>query len=260
MPSVRDRAISILELLVRNVYGLPAHEIADQSGIPRTAAHRLLVDLTEMGYVKQEPGSTQYVLTFRLASLGLSYLAASGITDTAQPLLDDLADATGELVRLAVVEGEQLIWIAKAQGARTGLRYDPDTGSDVYLPATANGLALLAAVDEERALQLIARQGLEKAASMGPGAPASMRELMERIEETRQRGYAVVFEAYEAGTSALAAAIRRAGDGEAIGTVSIAGPSIRLTVERMSMLAPMVQECARQLAAISMRGTGSGRR
>ncbi|MFT3717738.1 IclR family transcriptional regulator [Pseudorhodoferax sp.] len=251
MASVRDRAISILELLVRNVRGLPMHEVADQLGIPRTAAHRLLADLKEMGYVKQEPGSTQYLLTVKLASLGLSYLAASGIVDAAQPLLDDLADVTGELARLAVMEGDQLIWVAKAQGARSGLRYDPDSGADVYLPATANGLALLAAVSEERALQLIAKHGIEKAASMGPGAPSSMRELMDRIEETRARGYAVVFEAYEAGTSAVAAVIRRPGDGEPVGTVSIAGPSIRVTAERLPVLAPAVKECAHRLAAVS---------
>jgi DNA-binding IclR family transcriptional regulator len=259
MASARDRAISIVELLVRNVRGLPMHEIADQLGIPRTAAHRLLGDLREMGYVKQEAGSTQYLLTVKLASLGLSYLAASGITDAAQPMLDDLADATGELARLAVVEGDQLIWVAKAQGARTGLRYDPDTGSDVYLPATANGLALLAAVSEERALQLIASQGMDKAASMGPGAPSSMRELMDRIAQTRARGYAVVYEAYEAGTSAIAAAICREGDREPVGTVSIAGPSIRVTAERLAVLAPAVQECAQRLAAISARSAAFAR-
>ena len=251
MASVRDRAISILELLVRHVRGLPMHEIADQLGIPRTAAHRLLADLREMGYLKQEVGSTQYLLTVKLASLGLSYLAASGITDAAQPLLDELAETTGELARLAVVEGDQLIWVAKAQGARTGLRYDPDTGSDVYLPATANGLAWLSAVSEDRALQLIAKHGMDKAAEMGPGAPSSVRELMNRVEETRERGYAVVYDAYEAGTSAIAAAICRQSDREPVGTVSIAGPSIRVTEERLPVLAPAVQECAQNLAAIS---------
>jgi IclR family acetate operon transcriptional repressor len=249
--SSRDRALSIIELLVRHVRGLSMSEIADTLGIPRTAAHRLLVDLKAMGYVKQDPSTSHYLLTIRLASQGLSYLAASGITDVAQPLLEELAAATGELARLAIAEGDQLTWVAKAQGARTGLRYDPDAGADVYLPATANGLAFLAALKDEHALRLIAAQGMDKISAMGPGAPRTLRELTDRIYETRARGYAVVFDAYEAGTSAIAAVIRRKADEDPIGTVSIAGPSIRICRERIETLVPYVLDCAERLAAVS---------
>jgi DNA-binding IclR family transcriptional regulator len=166
-------------------------------------------------------------------------------------LLDDLAEASGELVRLAVVEGDDLIWVAKAQGARRGLRYDPDAGLEIYLPATANGLAYLAAVDEERALALVSRQGMDRAREMGPSAPQTLRAILEQVEQTRQRGFAVVFDAYEAGTSAVAAAIRVDDRSEPVGTVSIAGPSIRMTAERMNALGPKVQECADALALAS---------
>ncbi|XAH25429.1 IclR family transcriptional regulator [Xylophilus sp. GW821-FHT01B05] len=260
MASVRDRALSIVELLARNVQGLPMSEVADRLDIPRTAVHRLLADLKDTGYVKQDPNTSQYLLTVKLASLGLSYLAATGITDAAQPLLDDLAEASSELVRLAVIEGNQLTWVAKAQGARTGLRYDPDAGLDVYLPATANGLAWLAAVSDERALELIAAQGMERTRDMGPGAPQTLRALMAQVEETRERGYAVVFDAYEAGTSAMATAIRQEGSGEPIATVSIAGPSVRMTPERMALLAPQLQACAQGLALASGSSPMFGRR
>jgi DNA-binding IclR family transcriptional regulator len=200
------------------------------------------------------------MLTVKLASLGLSYLAATGITDAAQPLLDDLAQVSGELVRLAVVEGDDLIWVAKAQGARTGLRYDPDAGLEIYLPATANGLAFLAAVDEDRALALVSRQGMDRAREMGPGAPQTLRALMEQIAQTKERGFAVVFDAYEAGTSAVAAAIRIDEKSEPIGTVSIAGPSIRMTRERMDAFGPKVLQCAEALALASRSSPMFGRR
>ena len=114
MPSSRDRALLIVELLVPEVRGLPMSDIADRLGIPRTATHRLLADLKDMGYVKQDADTARYFLTVRLAALGLAYLAATGITDMAQPLLDDLAKETGELVRLAVSDGTRLVWVAKA--------------------------------------------------------------------------------------------------------------------------------------------------
>ncbi|AVD90132.1 Acetate operon repressor [compost metagenome] len=253
MPSsVRDRALSILELLVKHVAGLPMSEVADKLGIPRTATHRLLGELKEMGYVKQNPSTTHYLLTVKLASLGLTYLASSGIIDATQPLLDELAQETGELIRLAVIEENQLIWVAKSQGARSGLRYDPDAGADVYLPATANGLAWLAAEPEERALELIAEQGMERAQGMGPNAPRTLRELMERIEETRTRGYGVVRDVYEPGTSAIATVIRHVDDGRPIGTVSIAGPSVRMTPEKVEAVAPLLQEYAKRLAGLSL--------
>ena len=248
MSSSRDRALAILELLVRHARGLPMSEIGDTLGVPRSAAHRLLADLKATGYVKQDPVTSHYLLTVRLASLGLAFLAAKGITDLAQPVLDELAEATSELARLAMAEEDRLVWIAKAQGARTGLRYDPDSGADVYLPASANGLAFLAAVSEDHTLRLLAAQGMERAASMGPGSPKSLREAMDRVEETRERGYAVVFDSYEAGTSAIAAVIQREPGTPPAGTVSIAGPSVRISRERIGELAPHVLRAASSLA------------
>lgn len=247
MNSVRDRALSIVELLVPEVRGLPMSEIADRLGIPRTATHRLLADLREMGYVRQDPQSSRYFLTVRLAALGQAYLAATGISDLAQPLLDDLAQGSGELVRLAVSDGRQLVWVAKAQGARTGLRLDPDAGMQAYLPASATGLAWLAAMGEDEALQWIAAQGMEQARQRGPGAPRSVAELLERITETRDRGYGMVADAYEAGISAIAAVVRRDHASEPLGTVSIAGPSARMTPQRMKELTPQLLACARDL-------------
>jgi IclR family acetate operon transcriptional repressor len=65
MPSSRDRALSIVELLVHEVRGLPMSEVADRLGIPRTATHRLLGDLKEMGYVKQDEETARYFLTVK---------------------------------------------------------------------------------------------------------------------------------------------------------------------------------------------------
>src|SRR5437773_1674349 len=81
-----------------------------------------------------------------------------------------------------------------------------------------------------------------------PGAPQTLRALMDEVEHTRQRGYAMVFDAYEAGTSAMAAPVRVGRTDEPIGTVSIARPSIRMTKGRMETLAPQLQACASALA------------
>src|SRR5262245_32489578 len=102
MAGVLERTLAILEKLADHVDGLPLATIADDLEIPRSAAHRLLLDLSQQGYVRQSRGRGDYVLTTKLVSLGLNYLKHSGVLDIAQPILDRLAAGSGELVRLGV--------------------------------------------------------------------------------------------------------------------------------------------------------------
>ncbi len=111
--------------------------------MPLSATHRLLTELIRCGYVRQDQSHGDYMLTIKLVSLGLSFLSNSGIVDVAQPLLDRLAAESGELVRLAVVDGDELTFVAKAQGATRGLRYDPDMGLSVNLSCSSAGHAWL---------------------------------------------------------------------------------------------------------------------
>lgn len=84
-------------------------------------------------------------------------------------------------MRLGVIEGERQTWIAKSQGARAGLRYDPDMGRDAPLFYTASGHAWLACMSDAEALSLVERQGGERPKDLGPNAPRSNIELLERL-------------------------------------------------------------------------------
>src|SRR5690349_4409610 len=119
-----ERALRVLETLASQPEGLTLTGIADELALPRSACHRLLNELVRCGYVRQVRAQGDYALTTKLPAIGLGYLGASGIVDIAQPVIDRLADISGELVRLALVDGDRLTFVAKAQGARSGLRYD----------------------------------------------------------------------------------------------------------------------------------------
>src|SRR5258708_1750834 len=159
MNGILERTLGILEYLAAKPDGAPMASIADAIGIPRSATHRLLAELARCGYVRQVRAQGDYVLTTKLVSLGLSYWSGTGIVDIAQPLLEQLAEPSGELVRLSVIDGDRLTWVAKAQGARRGLRYDPDMGMDARLSCTATGHAWLLTMRDDEALQRVARQG-----------------------------------------------------------------------------------------------------
>lgn len=250
MNGVLERTLGILELLSQHGEAMELAAIADRLDIPRSGVHRLLADLVRLGYVRQARGHGEYLLTTKLVSMGLSYLSNSGIVDIAQPLLNQLAEISGELVRLSVVDGERLTWVARAQGARQGLRYDPDMGSDATLSCSSSGWALMSTLSDDAALALVAKQGLGAPEQFGPNAPTSLQAVLAAVHETRERGYSLTVDTYSLGLSAISAPVRFAGQ-PAIGVITIAGPTVRFTLERMQALAPELLSVAQQLAAAS---------
>jgi len=137
-----ERCLAIIELLAENAGAMPLGDIAQRLDLPKSGAHRLLATLVELGWAEKDPGTSFYRLTMRLAILGQRFYLATGIPDICQPLLDRLAVQCREFARLAVVDGDSLVWVAHAQGATGGLLYQPSLASNtVPLYATASGKA-----------------------------------------------------------------------------------------------------------------------
>ena len=250
MSGVLERTLGILELLSQHGEGLELAAIAAQLDIPRSGTHRLLSDLVRLGYVRQTRGHGDYLLTTKLVSMGLTYLSNSGIVDIAQPLLNALAEVSGELVRLSVVDGERLTWVARAQGARQGLRYDPDMGSDARLSCSSSGWALLSTLSDDEAMARVAKQGIGQPEDFGPAAPTTLQAVIEAVQATRARGYSITTDTYSIGLSAISAPVHFAGQ-PAFGVLTIAGPTVRFTPEKMDALASELLGTAQQLAASS---------
>jgi len=250
MSAAVERSLRILELIAQHPEGCALSFVSGELSLPLSATHRLLTTLCEAGYLKQSREQGDYVLTMKLVSLGLGFLSSAGVVDIAQPILDRLAEESGELVRLAVLDGEDLVFVAKAQGAVRGLKYDPDMGLSVKLSCSAAGHALLATMDDKQALALVERRGYGKPADFGPNAPTSSRALLPYLRTTRDRGFSVIKEVFAPGMTAMSAAVRRHG-GEVIGVVTIAGPMWRLTEERMLALGPALKRTAAEVGAAS---------
>lgn len=249
MSSVLERSLAILELLAKSPKGLALRDIADKLEIPPSGTHRLLKDLVRLEYVRQDREHADYYLSTKLVALGLSYLSDSGIVDLAQPVLDRLAAESGELVRLSIVSGRNLTWVAKSQGARNGLIYDPDMGADAHLASSSSGIAWLMTLSDEQALELVAKQGFAKPGEYGPNAPLTMLDLLQRLNAAREAGYALTLETYAVGMNGMAAPVRE-DDGEARAVVSIYGPAVRFTEERMRALAPNLLRAAAELSVV----------
>lgn len=253
-----ERALRLIETLAAAPGGLPLAGLADELGLPRSAVHRLLAELVRCGYVRQLRSQGEYALTTKLPALGLSFFGGAGIVDFAQPIISRLAERAGELVRLALVDGDRLTFVAKAQGSRAALRYDPDMGIDVRLSCSAGGHAWLMTLPEERATALVALQGFGDPREFGPQAPTSFRALHAMLDEDRARGWAQIVEQYAPGMSAMAAPVLRRG-GAAMGVLTIAGPLMRLSEQRMQAMGPELKAAAQELSqAVAPSPSGRG--
>ena len=140
---------------------------------------------------------------------------------------------------------------------QAGLRYDPDMGMDARLSCTASGHAWLMTLSDERALELVSRQGFGKPAEYGPKAPTTVKALLALLHAARARGYALIDEVFAPGMVAMAAPVIRRG--EAIGVISIAGPRARLSVGRAHELAPSLLATAAEFGPISNASSLFGR-
>jgi IclR family acetate operon transcriptional repressor len=240
-------AMRALEMLVPRPEGCRVSEIAERLGINKAIAHRLLAALIEVDYVKQDPRTSAYFATHRLGALGLRQLSSSGVDAWAQRALDSLAAESEELVRLAVATNDSLQWIAKAQGSNSSLRIDPVMGQDAVPHATASGKAWLSTLSPDRVVAVLDHEDHLSATAR---VPLDRRALLVELEEVRHRGYATTFEEMDSGINALAAPIYGAGlTEEATGTISIAGPSVRMTSARMAELSPLLLAAAASISS-----------
>jgi IclR family transcriptional regulator, acetate operon repressor len=246
MSGALEKSLAILEYLTIYPDGAALVQIATDLGQGRSGCHYTLQELVRYGYVRQLPRG-EYTLTTKLASMGLSFLSRSGVVDIAQPVINRLAQTSEELVRLAIVDGRRLTLVAKAQGAKSGLLYDPDMGIDVRLSCSASGQAWLMTLPDDVAIAYVMNQGFGDPKNYGPHAPTSVKALLQALDEHRKRGYSISQDAYAPGLSSMAAPVQR-GDQLATGVLVIAGPSSRLSLSRMQQLGPDLLNAAQELA------------
>lgn len=258
------RCLDVLECLAGADGGLELGHIAARVGTPKSAVHRILTTLAERGWVVQDAATQHYALSMRLSTLAFHDLDARVVTDVVQEILDGLARRTQEYCRLAVVDGETLAWVSRAQGATSGLRYDADMGQEVALHATATGKAWLATLPEEEALRIVCARRFFSHLRLGPQARATVKDLRRHLAETRARGYAIAVEEAEPGIVALAMTFRADArpDAPVAGTLSVAGPISRITPERYAAIHATLAAAVAELEVVwrlRTRQRGHGR-
>jgi IclR family acetate operon transcriptional repressor len=249
MRSSVDRIFDLLQALVDEPRGLSLADLSRIARLARPTAHRLLSDLIRRGLVHQQ-SSGNYFVSLTLAGIGLEQLARRGFLDVCQPTLDALADHCGELVRLAWLEGERLVFVAEAQGSGPGLRYDANLGRQAVFHVTAAGKCYLAQMAFPEAVRHVEGQSMLRDPRLGPRALRSVTALKLELTRVKHQGYAIAFDEAEVGAAAVAVPIIGSG-GRFLGSLVIVGPSARLDRSKLASWVPNLVDSASGLAQLA---------
>ena len=244
----------MLERLASAPQGLTVTEIALAMRVNKAIAFRVLAGLNGKGYVHQDPLSLRYRLTLQIAALAFTLIDGLGLEEICQPFLDQLAAETKELVQLAVVDGNDMIFVARAEGDQ-GVKVTPLIGRRVALHASAGGKVWLASLPEQEAIRLARAQGLTRLTARTLTTTDQLREEWARV---RRQGYSTVIREYWDDVSSVGAPVRVGRNQQVVAAVSVAGPTMRFGDDRLSSLAPRVIEIADAIGRVWPRPAGPG--
>jgi len=231
-----DRALEILELLASNGQEMGATELARRLEVHKSTTSRLLATLEQHGLVERNAGSEKYRLGYALVRLAGAVVAELDVARVARPLLQELAERTHETVNLAILQGDQVVNIDQIAASHLVVNVNW-VGKQTPPHSTSNGKALLAFLPEAERRRVLSGS-LKRFTPRTIVDRATLEKQLRRVVED---GYAFTLEELEIGLNAVAAPVR-GHDGRVVAAVSVAGPSYRVTPQRLSELGEMTRE------------------
>jgi len=247
MISAVARTMAILEELSEEPSGITVSKLVERLKCEKSIVSRILSTLTDADYVIRDPATSTYRIGLRFAGMALRHLDSTGTSGLCQPLLQDVANKTGELVQLLIVQNDQMIYVAKAEGKQR-VRVLSLVGRVAALHASAAGKVWLASLPEERALAIVLKQGMKK---FTQNSVTTVDALRAELARARRAGFAIVEQEMFEDASSVAVPIRgRQGD-RVVGAVVLSGPSYRLPKKRMTNLVPILRELADKLSDVA---------
>jgi len=238
------RAMRVLKAFADHPGGIALTRLSGELGYGKASLSKIMSTMEREGFVRRD-GAGHFHLSWRLLALAFGHAQRVGISGVCMPVLQSLADETDELVQLAVIEGDHVLFVAKAEGPGHSLRLLPLVGVVAPTHATASGKVWLASLPDARALDVLRRQGLARVTSR---TITSRARLLAELRSVRRDGYAITDGELDEGGRAIAAPIVHRG--RVVGAIAVSGPSSRLPLPRLKRLAPRVQRAARELEAL----------
>ena len=236
------RALDVL-LSVGDLERADLSTISRRAGLHPTTTLRMLESLRTRDFIRQRNG--RYEIGAGAFEVGCRFLAGMSFAIEAQALVQELAERVDETASLGILDGGEVLYLAIAHGQRElGIQSVPGRRHPAY--CTALGKAMLSDLPWDEVGEILAAHPPVRLTPSTIVDPDEMRDELERIAHDR---YAVDAEERVPGVACLAAVIRDQ-SGRAIAALSVSGPAMRVTPERMPSLAKDVMAVADQASGI----------
>ncbi|HEX7002383.1 MAG TPA: IclR family transcriptional regulator [Trueperaceae bacterium] len=232
----------LLEALAR--MGRPAtlRELAEALPFPKPTLRRLLVQLMEVGMVRQDVGDRRYRLGSRLITLAAAVLEELEVRRAATDVLYDLMKATGESVYLTVLDHTSIVYVDVVE-SESSVKVLTKVGNRRAAWSTATGKVMLAHLDDrERKRRLTAT--LRPVTAQTVTDPVA---LAAQLRDIREAGFAISRDEAEVGVTGVAAPVFDA-KGHCIAAVGVATPTFRFSTALEERIVEATRHAAKLLS------------
>jgi DNA-binding IclR family transcriptional regulator len=244
-----DRLVRVLDSFSPERSAYTLSELSARLDLPKSTLHRFLVSLETHGILRRNPDDKLWRLGYRLFVWGLLAEEATGLSHLARPLMQEIADSTGEMVALTVYSGHEVLCVDKID-THHSVRLALEVGSRRPAHAGASSKVLLAYQTEAEIEAVVKERGLPKLCKNTITDPA---ELADELARIRTQGYALSIEETDVGAWGVATPIWER-SGIVVAAIGVAGPSLRFSEE---LIERYVAECRQACQAVTklLRGT-----
>jgi len=237
-----ERALDVLLCFTNQTPELTMTQIADQVGIHKSTAHRLLATLENKRFIQRDPDTGVYRLGIRLLQMAYLTLEQNDLRRLAAPFMHKLCDLYEENIDLTLLDDIDVVFINILEGPRR-VKLAAAIGQRLPAFATASGKAILGFLPEKLVKQILDR-GMPK---LTPSTIDSPEVFFEDLNSVRERGFAISEQELEEQINAVAAPIFNQ-ENHPIASIAVAGPAYRLTRERMMEIGPVVVTTTRAIS------------
>jgi len=236
------KAVRILDVIGKSK-PLGISEISRALKIPKSSTHNILQTLESEGFVERNEDTNKYNLGTRLIELGYRAQNDLAICRIAKPYLNGINQETDETVHLTLLDDDEVLYVDCVESKRRMRTYSV-IGIKAPLYCTAVGKAILAELPEIYIKQIIKSKGLARLTDKTITTEA---DLYKDLANTRTRGYSIDNKEHEDQLTCVGAVIRDV-NGEAFASLSVSGPSDRMTEERIVQIGDLVKNATSEIS------------
>jgi DNA-binding IclR family transcriptional regulator len=233
------KAIDTIDAVAR-AGSVGIRELSSMTGFPPSTIHRIVAALMAKQYLRQDPFTRRYSLSFRFLELGSQVQQQSNLVTIARPHLERLMAEAKESVNLAVQDADSVVYLDCVQSNYSMLQLFTKPGARVPLYATAVGKMFLSRMSESELNAYLERTQLTLNT---PYTRIERSNIIEDLKQVRLQGYSVDDEEMEEGVRCVAALIYDY-NGQPAAAISISGAAMRVTPARVSYYGELTSNCA----------------